>query len=233
MGKHETSYARAERDLYPTPAWVIEALASHVDLAGMRVWECACGDGRMSRALVERAGASVYSSDIADHGCCDELLDFTSERQPKVAFDAIVTNPPFGPRGKLAEAFIASGLRRIPDYGFLALLLPNDFDSAKTRTKFFGGCPHFSGKIVLTTRVVWFERTDGKKENPKENTAWFLWRPRNRQRPTIMYAGAPRQQMLLSDFGFFDWSTPEDKRALNTRTKKPAVRLATDYGGQR
>jgi hypothetical protein len=212
VGKHETGFARVERDFYPTPAWVTEALASHVDLAGMRIWECACGDGRMSRAL-EQAGASVYSSDIIDRGYYDELLDFTSERQPKVAFDAITTNPPLGPRGKLAEAFIASGLRRIPDYGFLALLLPNDFDSAKTRMQFFDDCPHFSGKIVLTKRVVWFERTDGKKEAPKENTAWFLWRPRNRQRPTIMYASAPRQQMLLSDFGFFDPHTTEEPAA--------------------
>jgi hypothetical protein len=139
MGKHELSYPRVERDFYPTPSWVIDALAAHVPLEGRRIWECACGDGRMAHAL-KAAGASVYSSDVVDRGCCDELFDFTSEQNPNVTFDAIVTNPPFGPRGKLAEAFIAAGLRRLRDHGLLALLLPNDFDSAKTRARFFGEC---------------------------------------------------------------------------------------------
>ena len=162
-------------------------LAEHVNLASRRVWECACGDGRMAQAL-KAAGALVYSSDVVDRGYCDELLDFTSEQQPKINFDDIVTNPPFGSRGKLAESFIASGLRRIPNDGLLALLLPNDFDSAKTRQQFFGDCACFAGKLVLTERVVWFERSDGKKERPKENTAWFLWRSRTTQRPTLAYA---------------------------------------------
>ena len=71
MGKHETSFARVERDLYPTPSWVIsEALAQHVDLAGMRVWECACGNGQMAEAL-KAAGASVFASDVKDYGYVD------------------------------------------------------------------------------------------------------------------------------------------------------------------
>jgi hypothetical protein len=35
MGKHETGYARVERDLYPTPHRVVSALAEHVDLRGL------------------------------------------------------------------------------------------------------------------------------------------------------------------------------------------------------
>ena len=99
MSKHESGYSRVERDFYPTPSWVIDALTEHANLAGRCVWECACGDGRMAQAL-KAAGASVYSSDVVDRGYCDELLDFTSEQQPKTNF---VTNPPFGSRGKLAE----------------------------------------------------------------------------------------------------------------------------------
>jgi hypothetical protein len=189
MAKHESGYLRVERDFYPTPPWVVGVLAEHIDLAGRRVWECACGDGRMAQAL-KAAGASVYSSDVVDRGYCDELLDFAAEQQPKTNFDDIITNPPFGSRGKLAESFIASGLRRIPNHGLLALLLPTDFDSAKTRQRFFGDCARFAGKLVLTERVVWFERSDGKKEAPKENTAWFLWRSRTGQRPTLAYQEA-------------------------------------------
>jgi hypothetical protein len=196
MGKHETSYARVPKDFYPTPAWVVGALAEHVDLEGQRVWECACGDGRMAEAL-KSFGAAVYATDIADRGYSgfDAVLDFTSAQQhPKLPrVDGIVTNPPFGPRGKLAEAFIAAGLRGIGGGRFLALLLPNDFDSAKTRAAFFGGCPHFAGKITLTKRVKWFEHPSKAAMSPKENSAWFLWWRdplRARRQPVVMYAPA-------------------------------------------
>jgi hypothetical protein len=62
MGKHETRYARIERDLYPTPAWLIAALAEHVDFRNLFVWQCACGDGRMSEALKLAGCARVYST---------------------------------------------------------------------------------------------------------------------------------------------------------------------------
>jgi hypothetical protein len=192
VGKHETGFARVERDHYPTPGWVVtEALAAHVDLADMRIWECACGNGQMAEAL-KAAGTSVYASDIENRGYVglDAVLDFVAGQHPSTArFSAIVTNPPFGPRGKLAEQFIETGLRQLADFGFMALLLPADFDSAKTRMRFFAGCQHFAGKIVLTQRIVWFANPD-KREAPKENNSWFLW-SRNVIRgrpPLVLYA---------------------------------------------
>jgi hypothetical protein len=195
MGKHETGYARAERDLYPTPRWVVSALAEHVDLRGLTVWEPACGDGRMAEALRLQGCARVYTSDIVDRGTGqDEVLDFLSAQMPERArFDMSVTNPPFGQGGRQATAFIEAGLRRLPVGAMLALLLPCDFDSAKTRARYFGDCPEFRGKIVLRERIVWFPRSDGIREAPKENSAWFLWGRsplRIRRQPVILYAPA-------------------------------------------
>ena len=59
--------------------------------------------------------------------------------------------------------------------GFLALLLPVDFDSAVTRTEFFHESHLFLARIILTARPVWFERADGRKPQPKENVCWFIW----------------------------------------------------------
>jgi hypothetical protein len=118
----------------------------------------------------------------------DAVLDFVAGQHPNTArFSAIITNPPFGNRGKLAEQFIETGLRQLIDFGFMALLLPVDFDSAKTRPRFFASCSHFAGKIILAKRIVWFANPDPKRENPKENSAWFLW-SRNviRGRPPII-----------------------------------------------
>jgi hypothetical protein len=193
VGKHETGFARVDRDLYPTPSWVVaEGLAAHVDLAGMRAWEHACGTGQMSEAL-KAAGASVYSTDIQDHGYAglDAVVDFVDGPHPDIRFNALITNPPFGPRAKLAERFIEVGLQRIADCSFMALLLPTDFDSAKTRRHLFAGCPHFAGRIILTRRIKWFELPPGEeRKSPKENHAWYLW-SRNvilGRQPVVLYA---------------------------------------------
>jgi predicted RNA methylase len=104
MGKHETSYLRVDRDFYPTPAWTTAALLEVIDVAGKNIWECACGDGRMAEPL-KAAGARVFCTDIVDRGYAafDGVLDFLSNKEPALSFDGIITNPPWGPQGKLEQ----------------------------------------------------------------------------------------------------------------------------------
>jgi hypothetical protein len=175
MGKHETGYARVERDFYPTPSWVVDALAEHIELKNRRIWECAAGDGRMARTLATH-GAQVFASGIEPHEKLDAVFDFLAPGTPDGLgrFDGIITNSPWGFRNRTAVAFIERGLQRIAEAGgFLALLIPTDFDSAVTRLQLFQH-PLFAGRIILTDRPVWFERTDGGKEQPKENCCWAL-----------------------------------------------------------
>ena len=191
MGKHETGYPRSPRDFYPTPSWVVDCLAQHVPVKGQTVWEPACGDGRMARAL-KAHGAKVIASDIVSSGRGRARIDFLDGTY--VPCDVIVTNPPFGPRGKLATAFIETGLdhfRRSDKIKLMCLLLPCDFDSAITRRNLFGDCAYFGGKIVLRKRITWFTRSDGVREAPKENHSWFLWSnpPRSvADWPALLYA---------------------------------------------
>jgi hypothetical protein len=172
MGKHENGYARVERDGYPTPTWCARALVEHVHLEGLRIWEPAAGSGHLARGL-ETVGARVFASDIDRH----PRFDFLTPGLPAGLrqFDGIVTNPPWGAGNRLAVAFIEAGLQRIASCGgFLALLLPTDFDSARTRLHLFHD-PRFVARISLTSRPVWFERADGERPAPKENCAWFVW----------------------------------------------------------
>jgi hypothetical protein len=144
----------------------------------------------MVEALKIIGAAQVYSSDIANYGYpLDETMDFLSAQAPKLPrFDGIVTNPAYGYRNALSVAFIKRGLERIAPAGFLALLLMHDIDSGGTRTDLFRDNPHFAAKVVLTRRIIWYERTDGKREAPKENHAWFVWTGQHVRRPTIFYA---------------------------------------------
>ena len=193
MGKHETGYRRAERDLYPTPPWVVDALALHLDLHRGHIWEPACGPGRMVDAL-RAHGATVYASDVVNYGGTqDEVLDFLSDREPRLTdFSAIITNPPGGEGNRTAVKFLKRGLERAAKAeATLALLLPADFDSGVTRRPFF--VDRLSATIVLTDRIVWFDRHDGEKEAPKENHRWFIWRPDQNRRPAVhLYDGSPQ-----------------------------------------
>ena len=153
--------------------------------------------------VLKAEGASVYCSDIEQREYpLDAQFDFLSDHDPRQlsfawgrslpafdAFDWFISNPPYGFRCRLINPFIEIGLRRLGPNGALALLLPNDCDSAKERIRYFGACTAFDTKIILTKRIVWFERTDGKPESPKENHCWCVWR-RSRQpgrRPQILY----------------------------------------------
>jgi len=190
MGQRKSEYERVEHEHYPTPAWVIDALYEHMDLRWGITWEPACGSGQMAGRLMWLSEKNYcYSTDIHDHGAdgMDRLFDFLSdEANPLADFTDIVTTPPYGPRGKTAAAFIEKGLDRIGPGQNLALLLPSDFDAAKTRRKFFADCPYFVGRITLTKRIKWF---DGPS-SPSVNHAWFIWAKPNKYNgdPRIWYA---------------------------------------------
>jgi hypothetical protein len=205
MSKRDSGYERVKRDHYPTPHWVIDALAEVVPLDGKTIWEPACGSGKMAEAIRQQGGA-VTATDIHRyrHSGMLHQFDFINggKHPGRVRYDGIITNPPYGERGKLAEAFIESGLARIGGGGFLALLLPADFDHAKSRARFFADCPRFSGVITLTKRIKWFDRptASGKMHGPKDNHCWFLWQGTlfgEHASPRVWYA--PRQVVVQDD----------------------------------
>jgi hypothetical protein len=55
----------------------------------------------------------------------------------------------------------------------VALLGRNEIDCAgPTRSQFFGSCPEFAAKIVLTWRPRWVAGSTG---SPRHNYAWYVW----------------------------------------------------------
>ncbi|WP_281302148.1 MULTISPECIES: hypothetical protein [unclassified Iodidimonas] len=75
-------------DFYPTPPWATYALIHNEDFKG-DIWECACGDGTMSKVLAETS-RPVQSSDLYDRGFGDVGIDFLTASQN---VDNIITNP--------------------------------------------------------------------------------------------------------------------------------------------
>lgn len=175
MGKHETGYCASRVTTIRLLRGSLKRCSSTSLLEGLHIYESACGDGRLAEAL-KAVGAKVYATDIEDRGnlWLNDIVDFTGLIKLSVnSFDGIITNPPLGERGKLGVRFIEIGLVRM-NSAFMAMLLPVDFDSAKTRRSLFELCPDFVGKIILTKRIKWFDMP-GKNKSPKENNVWFLW----------------------------------------------------------
>lgn len=185
------SYKKWERkpaDLYPTPVdgteSVIPALKVLAEYAGgMRVWEPACGDGRLARVL-EHHGFQVDATDLRPYSgygnvrCTRDTIsggfDFLNDDpvrkwgwEPKP--DLIVTNPPFS----LAEQFIKKALTYTPN---VAMLLKQSYWNAASRLPFFH--EHRPAFVLpLTFRLAFLEEERGK--SPIMDCCWVIWSQEN------------------------------------------------------
>ena len=59
-----------------------------------RIYECACGDGAMSKVLIQN-GYIVDSTDLVDRGYGKPNIDFLTQDYSMMDIDNIITNPPF------------------------------------------------------------------------------------------------------------------------------------------
>jgi hypothetical protein len=171
MSQRDSGYARKERDLYETPAWVTEALRPHISDVNS-IWEPACGNGAMVDVFSTWGLAAIDYTDI------ESGRDFLKEGKRPI--QAIVTNPPY----VLAKEFIEHALALQAPIGQVAMLLRTDYDHAKTRQHLFSGCPFFAKKLVLTKRIKWFADSQGQ---PSFNHAWYLWDYCHKGPPTLAY----------------------------------------------
>lgn len=155
----KSAYGRKERDFYPTPEDVTQALIDYLSIPKNSViWEPACGNGALSKVLKDNQ-YQVIETDIIkgqDFLTCDD-----------VKCDWVITNPPFS----LSEQFI----ERCASTGKpFALLLKSQYWHAKSRLKLFKSvCP--SHVLPLTWRPDFLAGTRGKG-SPFMDMIWVVWR---------------------------------------------------------
>jgi hypothetical protein len=103
----------------------------------LHIWEPATAPSDAMGRTLRRAGFKVTST----------TGNFLSYRAaPADDITCVVTNPPYGSRGKTACYFVEHGLELAQH---VVMLLPIDFDSAKSRAALFRDCPAFAHKVVL------------------------------------------------------------------------------------
>jgi hypothetical protein len=150
-------------DFFPTPRWATFALIENEKFNG-EIWECACGDGTMSRVL-EETGQPVRSTDLYDRGFGESGVDFLTSRSEA---DNIVTNPPYN----CAEGFVASGVKQAKRK--FALLLRLAFLEGANRAKtIFANTPP-SRVWVFSERITFYPSGVEPKGSGTSAYAWFV-----------------------------------------------------------
>ncbi len=146
-------------DFYKTPSHATESLMKRENFDGL-IWECASGDGSMSKVLEKYN--DVYSSDIRtdDNVYGEKGIDFLRTNK---TVSNIITNPPY----RHAKKFVEHALKCATDK--VAMLLKLVFCEGIGRYKMFKTTP--LKKVYVFCRRIQF----GSGGSPTLASAWFVW----------------------------------------------------------
>jgi len=164
-------------DFYKTPECATRALLWREKFEG-EIWECASGDGAISKVL-EAAGYCVVSSDIqdADHVYGRRGVDFL---ESTFMADNIVTNPPYSLAQEFVERALSLSKKKV------AMLLPLSFLESQRRYRLLIASP-LKAVYVFSKRIRCLRASDPEELRKVTGTvfAWFVWDHGHEGPPTI------------------------------------------------
>jgi hypothetical protein len=159
---------REDNDYYATDPKAIHQLLKYESF-NENIWECACGEGNLSKPLKEY-GYNVFSTDLIDRGYQDKELDFLTTN---IKFNGdIITNPPF----KYSTEFILKALDSIPMGNKVAMFLKINYLSGKKRyNEIYSKYPPyrvyvFSGRVACSKNNT----PEGFKGGAMDYV-WMIW----------------------------------------------------------
>lgn len=164
-----TDKEREAFDYYATEPKAVELLLKEETFSPV-VWECACGEGHLSKVL-ENHGYQVISTDLIYRGFGDpDPLDFLKETLD--GFDGdIITNPPY----KYALDFVKRALDSVQHKKKVAMFLKLQFLEGQERREFFKQNPprriYVSSSRLKCAKNGAFEQISSSAVA----YAWFVW----------------------------------------------------------
>lgn len=173
---NHTDKEREKHDYYATEPKALELLLELEEFHPY-VWECACGEGHLSKVLTSH-GYKVKSSDIVDRGYPEtEVIDFIKVTKEDISNDFsrdIITNPPY----KYAKEFVEHALSISMDGTKIAMFLKVQFLEGKARRLLFDKHPP---KViyVASSRLLCAKNGEFAKMRAGGGSAvayaWFIW----------------------------------------------------------
>ena len=171
---HNAKGDREKDDFYPTPPSATQSLLDNQKFEG-NIWECACGNGAMSKVMKE-SGYEVYSSDLIDRGYGETGVDFLESTKQ---VDNIVTNPPF----KLATEFTLKGFE-LARKKVVMLSKISYLEGVKRRELIFNK-NKLERVLIFTRRVPFKKESTNKLAGGLMAFGWFIYDVNYNGKPTI------------------------------------------------
>ena len=162
-------YDREKNDYYATEPKAVEMLLELEDFSKFDVWECACGEGHLSKAM-QKKGITVYSSDLINRDYGDQY-DFLSAENT-IWGGHIITNPPY----KYAKEFIEKSISIIPNERLIAMFLPVRYTEGKARKKLFQTYPPKTVYVSSGRLKCAIHGDFSKIKSSPVSYAWFVWK---------------------------------------------------------
>lgn len=163
------NYAKEDRqinDYYATPPKAVEELLKVENFSPM-IWECACGEGHISKVL-EAHGYDVCSTDLIDRGYGNGKYDFLQCDERNIDED-IITNPPY----KYSKEFVEKAIEVIGEGHKVAMLLNIQFLETVKRRALFDKYPPKC--VYIFTKRITCGRNGVFGNGGAMSYAWFIW----------------------------------------------------------
>lgn len=175
---------REINDYYATDPNTLEIFLKKLKEDGIelheRIWECACGEGHLSKAL-EQHGYSVVSSDLIDRGYGHTGVDFL--KAEKTWDGDILTNPPY----KYAKDFVEKGIELITPGKYMIMLLKIQFLEGKDRYELFQKLPPKYVYVNSSRQTCYINGDMSKKMSSASCYCWFVWEKGWHGEPTVRW----------------------------------------------
>ena len=177
LGAHnECKEDREEFDYYATQPIAAELLTEIEDLSP-NIWECACGEGHLSKVFEEK-GFNVLSTDLIDRGYGIGGIDFLQQTEK---WDGdIVTNPPY----RYTQQFIEKALDLVTDGHKVCMFLKLQYLEGKARRKMYEKTPP-ARLWVSSSRIQCGKNGDFKSSMVAY--AWYIWEKGFKGDPVIKW----------------------------------------------
>lgn len=170
--------ARQKDDFYATSPKAVElflnALKKDNYSLNSKIWECACGQGHISKVLINN-GFEVFSSDLIPRGYSENIFDFLNDDcNIDLTNTDILTNPPY----KKAKEFVLRGLELLNNGNRLILFLKIRFLEGERRfQQIFRNTPPRYVYVHVTRQSCAMDGNFDEycKNSGSECYAWIIW----------------------------------------------------------
>ena len=177
---------RQNEDYYATDPKALEIFLDKIKKDGIelhkKIWECACGEGHLSKVL-ETRGVNVWSTDLINRGYGEGNVNFLTCLPAGKWNGDILTNPPY----KYAKEFVEKALEITEDSCYTIMFLKIQFLEGQARLKLFKKYPP---KYVYVNSARQLCAMNGEFEKYTATAVcycWYIWQKGFTGEPTVRW----------------------------------------------